>query len=340
MPRGLYLSEDVRSLIIKKFQDGEKQIEIAKQLRLHRSVVCKTIKLFNARGTIKSAKKCGRPRKSTAQTDRLLMRLSRGDPFKTAVDLSSEMPEPKLSVQTIRRRLTEQGLYGRRPAKKPFISAKNRQRRLQFALDHRDWTPQKWKNVLFSDESKFNLHNSDGIVWVRRPTNSRMNPKYTKGTIKFGGGSVMVWGCFSGHGMGPIRFIEGIMDRFVYVDILKNAMVPFAEDNLPLLWRFQHDNDPKHTAKIVKEYLEEEQIRVMDWPPQSPDLNPIENLWDYVERELRNKYPQKFTKKDDLAKALLETWRQIPQPYIDNLISSMQRRCLAVIKSKGFATKY
>jgi hypothetical protein len=149
--------------------------------------------------------------------------VSRQNPFRDAVKIKKEIPNVSLSVRSIRRRLNEIGLYGRKPAKKPFISAKSRIARLQFSKEHLNWTPRQWKNVLFS-ETKFNLCSSDGIQWVRRPKNERFNHKYTRGTVKHGGGNVKFWGCFSAHGVGSLHLIEDIMDRFVYLRILQEQM--------------------------------------------------------------------------------------------------------------------
>lgn len=241
-----------------------------------------------------------------------------------------------VSVRTVRRRLAESGLNGRIACKKPFISKANMVKRKKFAQEHLSWSKDDWAKVLWSDESKFNLCNSDGIRYVRRPVNTRFDPKYTIGTVKHGGGNIMCWGCFSLSGLGPLHRIDGKMDQVVYREILENVMLPHARA-MNRGWIFQHDNDPKHTAKSVKNWLVQKKIKVMEWPAQSPDLNPIENLWGEVERKLRG---QKFKKPDDLFQAVDQAWHSIPEAFIEKLIESMPRRCQAILKAKGAATKY
>ena len=85
-------------------------------------------------------------------------------------------------------------------------------------------------------------------------------------------------GWFSGHGIGPIRLIEGNMDQHQNKRILEETMFPYSENELPLTWIFQYDYYPIHTARSVKEFLNTQQLSVLDWPANSPDLNPIEHL--------------------------------------------------------------
>lgn len=164
-----------------------------------------------------------------------------------------------------------------------------------------------------------------------------MDPKYTKKTVKHGGGNIKIWGCFSGHGVGPIKVIEGNMDKFQYKDILEETMIPYAEERLPVIWTFQHDNDPKHTSAVVKEFLRSQSVTVLDWPPYSPDLNPIENLWSRVKKTVAK---NRKSNVHQLYTAFKEAWEQISIETCNKLIASMFRRCRAVIAAKGHATKY
>ena len=147
----------------------------------------------------------------------------------------------------------------------------------------------------------------------------------------------MIWGCFSDYGIGPIQLIRGIMDRQVYVDILENVVIPYAEDNMPLKWVFQQDNDPEHTSRKAKQWSRDNKVEVMEWPAQSPDRNPIENLWADVKKAVSNANPRNA---NQLWGVVQSAWNSIPAERAVGLVDSMKHRCETVIKNKGNATKY
>lgn len=337
MPKGRNISIDIKERIVSAYKSGIKQCEISRRLSVTKSVVSKTIANFKRRGMVFNRKSPGRPRKTSRRDDKRIKRLAMVDPFKPATKIKAELDVIHVSTRTIQRRLTEANFSVCRPAKKPLLSKKNIEARMLFARRHEHWTVRDWKKVLFSDESKYSIFGSDGIRYVRRPKHERLNPKYVLPTVKHGGGSVMVWGCFSGYGMGPIHRIEGIMDRYKYATILEDIMLPYAEWNMPLRFIFQQDNDPKHTSKFVKEWFTSHKVNVLKWPAQSPDLNPIENLWEIVEKKIRSKT---FANATQLMEEIQIVWNSMDQDIIDNLIASMPKRCKEVINNKGYWTKY
>ena len=191
--------------------------------------------------------------------------------------------------------------------------------------------------MLWTDESKFNRFGSDGKQYVHRPKNQELSPRYTLKTVKHGGGNVIVWGSFSWCFVGPLHRIQGTIDQHMYKEILENVMLPYAEENLPLVWKFQQDNDPKHTAKSVKTWFNAKKINVLEWPAQSPDQNPIENLWEEVDRNINR---STATNLDRLWIEIKAAWDDITSERCQKLISSMGCRCQAVTDSKGYPTKY
>ena len=152
--------------------------------------------------------------------------------------------------------------------------------------------------------------------------NTRFNTKYTKKSVKHGI-SAMVWGCFSALGTGPIHKINGIMDCFVYKDIMEDVMLPHAEWKMPLKWIFPQDNDPKHTSKVVKQWFKDKNITIMGWPAQSPDLNPIENLWEIIDNKIEH---ANVKTSEELFEQINKVWREIDMRIVDSLIESMPRR--------------
>jgi transposase len=340
MGKNKYFSNDLRNRVVEFKNQGLKQCAIAKNLRITEGAVSKILKKFRLTGSVTSALKTGRPRKTNANIDKRIKKLSESDPRMSSDKIKVKICRDYdviITDRTVRRRLCEAGLMGRVAVKKPLLSKKNRKARIKFAQQHLHWTTQKWNTVLWSDESKFNVFGSDGRSYVRRPVGKRYHFKYQKPTVKHGGGNVMVWGCFSRSGTGPIIKIEGKMDRFVYRDILANTMLPFAEEEMPLTWRFQQDNDPKHSSRLIKNWFLDQNVDVLEWPSQSPDLNPIEHLWEHLDRQIRLR---SIHNKNELWEVLQDEWSKIPAEVCQKLVDSMTKRCQAVIKAKGYATKY
>lgn len=245
----------LRNCILNLYDREWSYKKIADHLKCSKTMVFNAVKHYKQHGTVDNIKRKQKPRKTTHRTDARIIRLARKYPRLGSEEIKRWIfgeSSSGLSARSIRRRLDEAQLFGRVARKKPLVSKRNRDMRIRFAKMHRAWTLNQWKNILWSDETKINRLGSDGRQYVRRPPRAEFNPKYTEITLKHGGGSILLWGCFSWHGVGPIHRIQGIMDQNGYKNILENVMLPFAEENLSVLWKFQQDNDPKHRARSVQ----------------------------------------------------------------------------------------
>ena len=156
------------------------------------------------------------------------------------------------------------------------------------------------------------------MVW-RKP-GTALNPKNLSSTVKHGG--VMVWGCIPAAGVGQLDFIESIMDKYGYIDVLKkNLHQSAAKLGLRDTFCFQQDNDLKYTSEIEKLWLLYNAPKQLKTPPQSPDMNPIEHLWHLLERKIRQ---HQITSKQMLKEVLQEQWGKITTKETKKLVDSIQ----------------
>lgn len=290
----------------------------------------------------------GRPRKlsiEAAEYAKLMIKCGRA---KTAVDatkkLNRVLPAP-VSARTVRRGLRDVGMGAEKVKRRPALKKIHTKERKLFAMKYREWTVGDWARVIFSDESKINRISSDGLLyrWVDREETS---DRAVQGTVKFGGGGVKVWACFSWYGPGYITMIDDTMDAALYKQILQEELHESLDE-----WNlghgdfvFQHDRDPKHTARIVHEYLEsihltEEEGTLLMWPAQSPDLNPIEHMWAELKRRLAA-YPEYPKNCRELWERIGREWYAIPRAFCQKLIKSMPHRLAAVYRARGRTTRY
>lgn len=334
-------SFDKRQLVVYHHAIGKSGDKIAHLLNMPRSTVYDIIKRFQKEDRIDFKKPPGRPYKLSEQDKRFIGRSVAKNPKISAPKIATELNsrcKVKVSSQTIRRVIKSTGCNSRTARRKPLISKVNRKKRLEFAKKYLYVDENFWSDVIFSDESKYNIFGSDGKQRVWRKPNTELELRNLNLSVKHGGGSVMVWGCFSANGVGSLVFIDEIMNAKLYIDILKkNLRQNAAKLGIINSFKFYQDNDPKHTAYNSKSWLLYNCPKVLDTPPQSPDCNPIENLWDYLEDRVRE---TPILNKEHLKKRLQEEWCKIPLDYIRNLIFSMPRRLEAIIKAKGMHTKY
>ena len=165
-----------------------------------------------------------------------------------------------------------------------------------------------------------------------------MIPDCVVPTVKHGGGSMMVWGCFGGERTGDLIEVKGIMKKEQYHSILERHAIPSGLCYLGKNFTFQQGNDPKHSSKLCKNYLESKQknktLEITSWPPQSLDLSPIELAWDELNRKVRESFLLPKNKRK-LFQSLTNAWEGLPSTFFEKLLKRMPRICKAVIKARG-----
>ena len=331
------LSDHEKGVIDGMHRVGTSARTIAKSIGRSNRTVSKWIARLKALGHMERQDGSGCPRKTTALQDRRIMLVMKRQRDITVGEIQESADVKHISETTIRRRIKESGEFDfYRTIKKPYVNAKNRRRRVLFAKEHVDKPISWWRKVIWTDESPFVLRHNRRSFVIRKKS-EKHKPFAMTGTVKHDK-KINVWGCFTFHGVGDFHRILGIMDQQVYRQILIHHMRPSARRLFPDGdFIFQQDNDPKHTARSVKEYLEHTGWSLLEWPAQSPDLNPIENLWSIIDLRTEDREPKN---EEELFEILKEAWESMPPDILENLVESMPRRCLMVIDSKGYPIKY
>lgn len=210
-----------RGKIIAYHEDDKHNREISRILKVPESTIRSIIKVYKQTGDIKRREGSGRKRKTTKRTDNAIVRTSKKDPFMPSREIRDNINldhGSNISHQTVIRRLKEANLAGCVARKKPFISKINMKKRLEWAIDHKDWSVDDWKRVLWCDESPFTLaYHGRQFVW--RPKGKAYMSRYIKPSFKHGGGNIQVWGCFSWSGVGDLYKInDTLVSVFVCIE--------------------------------------------------------------------------------------------------------------------------
>jgi hypothetical protein len=241
-------------------------------------------------------------------------------------------------LRTLTKYIKKLGFRNFRYRHKPKISEENKLERVAFARKYSHWSLRQWKKVLFSDESSVEL----GKIYPRkiwRKPGQALKPGFFLPTkLKFGKKYIKVWSTMSYNGVGKLVFIENRWNRYTYRQILSDNLMTEAHRLIGRDFIFQEDGDKVHHANVVQTWKRRNKISLFEWPAQSCDLSPIENLWSDFKKRLSLKR-QTFNIQDFKAIAE-EVWEETEVSKCRALIESMPRRIRAVLESQGEVTKY
>ena len=329
-------------LITRLRRQGRTQQEIAEISGVSQGGVSKILRRARETGLPTQRPLGHRQRLTTAREDRCILRLARMNRFWPASRISIELRRRtgcRVSNRTIRRRLLVAGYRARRPNRCPRLTLAHRRRRRAWGRRHENWTIQHWSHVIFSDESKFNLFFADGRLRVRRREGERLIDVCVQPGAPRVGPSVMVWGAFHAGGKSDLVFIEGGLNQYRYMDILRRHLLPWARAQFQANFVLVQDNAPPHRAHNTGNFLRNQDVEVMDWPALSPDMNPIEHIWDRMGRVIRDMDNPPLNVAD-LRDALRHAWAAIPDDALATLSGGMPRRVAAVNAARGGHTRY
>ncbi|GFV47703.1 transposable element Tcb2 transposase [Trichonephila clavipes] len=269
--------------VVGRLQGGQTHAEVAQAIGVSQSVISRIWNCFLETGNAVRRPGQGRRWATTPSEDRYLVLTAWRHQNMNATLLQQHVRLATgitVSTQTVRNQLHGVGLYARRPMVCIRLKSRHRSDRREWATEHENWRRNEWNNVLFSDESRFPVHTDNRRIFIWRDRGSRNNPAFVHESDRFGGGGVLVYGGIS---------IDGRTD----LSIIRYG---------PLTARRYRD-------EILRPILEG--IVRMEWPVCSPDMDPIEHVWDALGRRVAGRQPPPQTLQE-LERALLEDWDRIP----------------------------
>jgi ketohexokinase/beta-glucosidase len=232
-----------------------------------------------------------------------------------------------------------EGFARRTALRKPVLTAVHKAARLQWALEHVNWTQEQWDQVLWTDETWVQPGKHKKVRVTRRP-GEVLHPDCLEPKIQRRIGW-MFWGSISGlYGKGPGIFWEkdwGSISSASYCQHIVPTLTGYCHENRLLLMQ---DNASSHSSQATRAELRLRGISPIFWPANSPDLNPIETIWDYMKDYIEEKYPEIHKSYPRLREAVAEAWNAVTNEVVRELIRSMPARCQAVIDAQGGHTKY
>lgn len=243
-----------------------------------------------------------------------------------------------VKAHALGRALRIEGYHRRIALRKPPISEANRRKRLTFAYAHLDWTLEQWYKVLWTDET-WVTGGRHTRTWVTRKAGEEHHSDCIVEREQRKKGW-MFWGCFAGVNKGPGIFWEkdwGPISAESYMDYIVPIIHGWIRLNPELI--LMQDGAPGHRAGITIEDLRERGIYPIEWPPFSPDLNPIEKVWNLMKNYVAENFPE-IMSYNRLRDAVKEAWDKVSEYDLKELVDSIHDRCQAVIDANGKHTRY
>jgi transposase len=329
------LSEVERAAIVTLHKVGWSGRDIAQAIKCSEQTVSLWVTHWEREHSLAGGDRSGRPRCSTDATDQDIMLYSNTHHKSLPRDIVREMELP-LSARTVRRRLCEIDLHTYVQRHEYALTESDIRRRIAFAEGYSNWSEEEWSRVLWSDHTLFPL-DYQTREYVVRPPGHACDPDYMDQRERLQG-AVWLWGCFCAQGLGHAELYEGTLDAVKYKRILSLNLVKSAHTFWPKgMWYFQQDNASPHTAGVTREWFHNHGVTLLDFPPWSGDLSPIENLWNDLKRRVYAHHPQTM---EELEHWIVVEWQATEINFCSRACLSMPMRLQLIIANKGHKIQY
>jgi transposase len=332
------VSKEVKDQIIGLHKGGFNYAAISRTLGVvSETCVAQTVKKYQLTGSTKDLPRTGRPKKTSHYDDNVIYRIARKNPTLSCSQIASEINttlEQPISRFTVGRRLNQRKLFSYVATRKPALRPIDRIKRANFCRRLLRMSNDEIRSIIFSDESNYTIQNRKNRVLVRRLPSEKYNSRFCQPRVQNGGGSIGIWGSITWYGPGCHNLFEGRINRYNYVETLENHLIPtrdlyFGENGHYI---FQQDGAPAHTARYTTAWLEENGIQVIKWPARSPDLNPIENVWSIIDRQI---IQNPVTSLTGLEERLDTLFRELSIELCKKLFNSIKNRARLCLANKG-----
>jgi transposase len=298
-----------------------------------RRTVIRTLKKYRKKPSRKNLPGQGRKRKLTPDLMKRVKKKAKRK--KSATKIAHEIKEEVaggISERTVQRRIKETGFRYLVIEEVEELTPKQIRNRLQFAKERKDYD---WEYELFADEKTWQLGPILDKCWQdpehRIKTKKRSYPP-----------KIHCWGAIGKHFKTKLYFFKQNLNSNLYCKILKKRLPPEPQSQLTPRqydkWIFVQDNDPKHKSKQTTSLLDElAPDRLKNWPANSPDFNPIEDVWSFLQSAIKYKKIQSIPA---LQRQLTDAWNNLDMKIVRRSIESLPRRLAQCIERKGERTDY
>lgn len=321
-------SDDVRGEIVGLHKAGKTQRQISTTTGVPHQSVNSVIQHWKKTNTVTCAKRAGRPPKFTDDVKNFVDKLIQKKDKTTSEEIKQKLVEHygrtyEHSDRHIRRIRQELGYHKTQGVGLEVLLDRHREERVKYCKKHKT---DQFSNVIWSDEKPWQLYKNRRMMWVKcgQRVKTKMQTKYPP--------RIQCWGAVSPWGKCPLVWLEERSSIERYKKVLKHTLLPWVRRAAPLRHRFQHDKDVSHTTKAIRAWCDKHLKATFHTPTRSPDLNPIEMLWNILEMRV---YKHKIKTVQQLKSRIQKEWDCLSINDIDTAILKVRERIPKIVECEG-----